>query len=109
MRLNRNFDMSAVQSIESAYLPFTIRKYGKIVELTFGRSKAAMLANTSYTIGTIPEGYRPASSVTQMIPIGRNGGVAYIGISSNGAMGITPYINLNAADYTYGRIVYFCV
>lgn len=96
----------AVQSVDSIYLPFSIRRYGNMAEVSFSRNKADLTANVSYVVGHVPAGFRPYTPVTLMLPAGRNGGVAYFSITTAGEMGIRTYTDIAANDYMYGRITY---
>lgn len=103
--LNNNLEISA-QSVDSTCLPFSVCRYGNMAEVSFTRNNVNLTANVSYVVGNVPAGFRPYTPVALMLPVGRNGGVAYLSITAAGEMGISPYVNIVASDYMYGRITY---
>ncbi len=106
--LDRKLTTYDILSLDSDYLPFNIEKMGNIAVLSFARNKVALTANTPYSVGTIPSGYAPIGVVAQMIPIGRNGGVAFLSIAYDGKVFIRPYIDIAENDYVYNSVTYLC-
>lgn len=81
----------------------SIKKVGNIAQLslTITKYNGHMLLNTTVSVGDIPEGFRPASSVSGTFPyILSIGDTGAVNINANGAMTIRSGDNAYIADTT---------
>lgn len=80
-----------------------VRKYGKMVKLE-GRVKYAKAFNNGHNVATIPDGYRPESSI-DLIGVPSAGGTEvlfYAGISAKGNIGFSPADSAGSATFNPG-------
>lgn len=80
-----------------------VRKYGKMVKLE-GRVKYAKAFNDGHNVATIPDGYRPESSI-KLIGVPSAGGTEvlfYAGISAKGNIGFSPADGAGSATFNPG-------
>lgn len=80
-----------------------VRKYGKMVKLE-GRVKYAKAFNNGHNVATIPDGYRPESSI-KLIGIPSAGGTEvlfYADINAKGNIGFSPADSAGSATFNPG-------
>lgn len=80
-----------------------VRKYGKMVKLE-GRVKYAKAFNNGHNVATIPDGYRPESSI-KLIGVPSAGGTEvlfYAGINAKGNIGFSPADSAGSATFNPG-------
>lgn len=80
-----------------------VRKYGKMVKLE-GRVKYAKAFNNGHNVATIPDGYRPESSI-DLIGVPSAGGTEvlfYAGISAKGNISFSPADSAGSATFNPG-------
>lgn len=78
-----------------------VRKYGKMVKLE-GRVKYAKAFNNGHNVATIPDGYRPESSIVLIgVPSVGSGTevLFYVGISAKGNIGFRPADSAGSATF----------
>lgn len=80
-----------------------VRKYGKMVKLE-GRVKYAKAFNNGHNVATIPDGYRPESSI-KLIGVPSTGDTEvlfYADISAKGNIGFSPADSVGSATFNPG-------
>ena len=82
-----------------------VRKYGKMVKLE-GRVKYAKAFNNGHNVATIPDGYRPESSIKLIgVPSAGSTGTEvlfYADISAKGNIGFSPADSVGSATFNPG-------
>ena len=90
-----------------------IYKIGKIVFFQYGTYWGGSVANTAYTIGTLPTAVRPSYDqicVGQMSGSGKNcltPLTVYIATSGSVSIGSTPYLTGDGSGYPWFSCIYF--
>lgn len=74
--------------------------------MILGRITRDTGVTTTITIGTAPEGFRPKASETRITPVTLSGYMIYIGVVSNGDVGVRFTENIPSGSALYNAITY---
>lgn len=84
-------------------------KDGNVKQLILLNAKLAMTAGATYTIGTLPEGFRPALNINERVVIASSTSSTVTGaisITTDGVMKFTPFANRAAGDIVHINVMF---
>lgn len=94
-QLNVTQTQELTSSSLSKILTHEIRKKSGICQYKLNGCSGTWLANTIYTVATLPIGYRPSTAIGKTINL-RIGVLGYLHITEEGVIQITPHSDISA-------------
>lgn len=108
--VNIKGEVTTKSNIASSYFYASyVAKCGNVKELYLQNAKVAMNSGTAYTIGTLPEGYRPSLNFNERVIIASSASqtiTGVINITTAGVMKFTPFASRAAGDVVHIHLTF---